>query len=134
MAQACPPDRAVAVGDIVDVKNYGRAEVIEPLVTDPSSRFCGRVRVRYQQDGKTYYVRPEALRKAIQVRANAVAGGCGNTGYAAGTSCRMHQRCKHTWTRQGVAWCVVGCMVNVRDQAWSNTTTPFASSAQVLVS
>ncbi|KAG2442030.1 hypothetical protein HYH02_009822 [Chlamydomonas schloesseri] len=58
-----------AVGDIVDVKGYGRAEVIEPLCTDENSRFHGRYRVRYQRDGKTYYSRPESLRRtATQVK------------------------------------------------------------------
>ncbi|KAG2440780.1 hypothetical protein HXX76_003636 [Chlamydomonas incerta] len=58
-----------AVGDVVDVKGYGRAEVIEPLCTDTSSKFNGRYRVRYQQDGTTYYARPSALRPtATQVK------------------------------------------------------------------
>ncbi|GLC52476.1 hypothetical protein PLESTB_000633500 [Pleodorina starrii] len=56
------------VGEIVDVRNYGRAEVIEPLVTEPGARFHGRIRVRYQRDGKTYYARPENLRKTVQVK------------------------------------------------------------------
>ncbi len=103
-------------------KNYGRAEVIEPLVTDTSSRFYGRVRVRYQQDGKTYYVRPEALRKAIQVRFTARGGGDGNRGYGAITYCGVHQGCKHVRTCQGVAWCGVGCMVNVRAGLVNNTS------------
>ncbi|KXZ53930.1 hypothetical protein GPECTOR_6g848 [Gonium pectorale] len=56
------------LGEIVDVKGYGRAEVIEPLVSDSASRFHGRIRVRYQNDGATYYARPENLRKTVQVR------------------------------------------------------------------
>ncbi|EFJ45600.1 hypothetical protein VOLCADRAFT_105885 [Volvox carteri f. nagariensis] len=57
-----------SVGDIVDVRNYGRAEVIEPLVTEPGSRFYGRIRIKYQIDGKTYYARPTNLRKTVQVK------------------------------------------------------------------
>ncbi|GFR51837.1 hypothetical protein Agub_g14301, partial [Astrephomene gubernaculifera] len=56
------------VGNIVDVRGYGRAEVIEPLVTEPGHRFHGRIRVRYQRDGKTYYARPENLRTTVQVK------------------------------------------------------------------
>jgi hypothetical protein len=52
-----------AVGDTVDVRAHGRAEVIEALVTDRSHKFYGRVRVKYLVDGKTYYARPEALRR-----------------------------------------------------------------------
>ncbi|PNW80779.1 hypothetical protein CHLRE_07g329400v5 [Chlamydomonas reinhardtii] len=58
-----------SVGDIVDVKGYGRAEVIEPLCTDEGSQFHGRYRVRYQQNGATYYARSDVLRRtATQVK------------------------------------------------------------------
>ncbi|GLI64363.1 hypothetical protein VaNZ11_007607 [Volvox africanus] len=56
------------VGEIVDVRNYGRAEVVEPIVTEAGSRFYGRIRIKYQCDGKTYYARPENLRKTVQVK------------------------------------------------------------------
>ncbi|GIL52124.1 hypothetical protein Vafri_8080 [Volvox africanus] len=55
------------VGEIVDVRNYGRAEVVEPIVTEAGSRFYGRIRIKYQCDGNTYYARPENLRKTVQV-------------------------------------------------------------------
>ncbi|GIL52123.1 hypothetical protein Vafri_8080 [Volvox africanus] len=56
------------VGEIVDVRNYGRAEVVEPIVTEAGSRFYGRIRIKYQCDGNTYYARPENLRKTVQVK------------------------------------------------------------------
>ncbi|GIM06017.1 hypothetical protein Vretimale_10431 [Volvox reticuliferus] len=56
------------VGEIVDVRNYGRAEVVEPIVTESGSRFYGRIRIKYQCDGKTYYARPDNLRKTVQVK------------------------------------------------------------------
>ncbi|KAG2501216.1 hypothetical protein HYH03_001029 [Edaphochlamys debaryana] len=58
---------AFKVGEIVDVPRYGKAEVLE-LVSDPASQFVGRVRVRYQSDGKVYHARPETLRKVAQVK------------------------------------------------------------------
>ncbi|GAB4814614.1 hypothetical protein N2152v2_001660 [Parachlorella kessleri] len=50
------------VGELVDVKQHGRAWVTE-VVSDPSQPHCGRVLVRYEEDGTTFYCNPKKLRK-----------------------------------------------------------------------
>lgn len=51
------------MGELIDVKDYGRARVIEPLQTDSSKPHCGRYRVQYIDNQSTYYCRPNAMRK-----------------------------------------------------------------------
>eukprot|EP00798_Chlamydomonas_sp_ICE-L_P010066 gene10066-7962_t len=58
---ACP--RTFCVGEEVIVVKYGKATVVEDRVTDPTSKFLGRYKVQYQDNGSTYYARPEALYK-----------------------------------------------------------------------
>lgn len=64
-APGAPLPSAVQLGQVVDVRGYGRAEVVElPSGTD---RYPDRVRVRYP-DGKSYWCRPESLRQIRPVR------------------------------------------------------------------
>ena len=68
MSSGCTTSTAAfAVGEVVDVRANGRAEVIEALVTDSGHKFHGRIRVKYLIDGKTYYARPETLRRLAKV-------------------------------------------------------------------
>lgn len=71
------------MGDIVDVKGYGRAEVIEPLCTDEGSQFHGRYRVRYQQNGATYYARSDVLRRTATQVGRLHGDGRGGGGFGA---------------------------------------------------
>ena len=71
------------VGDLVDVKQHGRATVAE-VVSDPSQPHFGRVLVRYEEDGTTFYCNPNKLRKLTPVSLGCwwgcLAGSAGSSG------------------------------------------------------
>ncbi|GLI60689.1 hypothetical protein VaNZ11_002893, partial [Volvox africanus] len=54
---------SITVGDIVDVKGFGRATVIEPMVQQPDDPYFGRYLVRYHEKGTTYWCRPALMRR-----------------------------------------------------------------------
>lgn len=50
------------VGDVVDVKNHGRATVLA-VVCDASNPHFGRCLVQYHEDGTQFHCNPLKLRK-----------------------------------------------------------------------
>ena len=58
----------LSVGTVVDIKEYGRAIVVQ-VVTGASHPRFGRCLVRYD-DGKTYFAAPEKLRMVKPVSSN----------------------------------------------------------------
>lgn len=64
-------------GTVVDIRGKGRANVLEPPAAAAAGHGCdgGRRRVRFQEDGTTYWCNPQRLRRMRPVRKCAVLGG-----------------------------------------------------------